>query len=98
MGWVRNSRAAATVSLTRGRETAEVAIDELPADKAAPILREYLEQVPVVRPHFDVTKESSTEDFIGEVPRHPVFVVRDPWGIIVPSASVRDRLVSPVCR
>ncbi len=78
VGWVHNARSAAKVTLTRGRRTREVAIEELPADQAAPILREYLDKVPIVGPYFDVTKESSTEDWVREAPRHPVFLVREP--------------------
>ncbi len=78
VGWVHNARAAGTVTLIRGRRAATAAIKELSADYAAPILKRYLEQVPIVRPYFDVTTESSTEDFIREAPRHPVFLIRGP--------------------
>ena len=78
VGWVHNARTAGKVTLRRGRRTSESAVDELAPDQAAPVLREYLEMVPIVRPYFDVTTDSPTEDFVREAPRHPVFLVRDP--------------------
>ena len=48
-------------------------VAELPAEQAAPVLEHYLKAVPVVRPFLDVTADSSIEDFIGEVSKHPVF-------------------------
>jgi hypothetical protein len=48
-------------------------IEEVGPEQAAPILREYLQQVPIARPYFDVTLDSPLEKFAGEAPRHPVF-------------------------
>ncbi|BCL78025.1 nitroreductase family deazaflavin-dependent oxidoreductase [Ktedonobacteria bacterium brp13] len=79
--WVRNIRAAGTATLTRGRHSEAISVTELPAQEAAPILKQYLLQVRVVRPYFDVTKDASPEAFESEAPRHPVFkitAVREP--------------------
>ncbi len=73
VAWVRNARAAGEVELTRARRTERLRIEEAPAEEAASVLKRYLKAVPVVRPFFDVTLESSLEDFIGEAPDHPVF-------------------------
>jgi deazaflavin-dependent oxidoreductase (nitroreductase family) len=73
--WVRNIRAAGTATLTRGRRSEEISVAELAAREAAPVLRQYLLQVRVVRPYFDVTKDSPLEAFEGEAPRHPVFKI-----------------------
>ena len=73
VAWVRNARAADEVELTRARRTERFRIEEVPAQEAASVLMRYLKAVPVVRPFFDVTLESSLEDFIGEAPDHPVF-------------------------
>jgi deazaflavin-dependent oxidoreductase (nitroreductase family) len=73
VGWVRNARAAGQVTLMRGRRLEAVKILELSAEATAPVLREYLAQVPVVRPFFDVTPQSSLRDFAAEASRHPVF-------------------------
>jgi deazaflavin-dependent oxidoreductase (nitroreductase family) len=71
--WVRNLRAAGTATLTRGRSSEVVSVTELPAQEAAPILKQYLIHVAQVRPYFDVTRDSPLEAFEREAPRHPVF-------------------------
>jgi len=73
--WVRNLRAARTATLTRDRHSERISVTELEAKEAAPILKQYLLQVRVVRPYFDVTKDASLEAFESEAPRHPVFKI-----------------------
>ena len=77
VGWVANARAAGKVTLTRGRRAKTVSIVELGADASAPILKEYVTNVSVVRPFFDVTPQSPVAAFVAEAPRHPVFHVVD---------------------
>ena len=76
VGWVRNARAAEQVTLTRGRRFENVRILELSAEHAAPVLKKYLTQVPVVRPFFDVAPKSNLRDFVAEALRHPVFRIQ----------------------
>jgi deazaflavin-dependent oxidoreductase (nitroreductase family) len=71
--WVRNLRAAGTATLTRGHRSEAISVTELPAQEAAPILKQYLINVAQVRPYFDVTIDSPLEAFEREAPRHPVF-------------------------
>ena len=71
--WVRNLRVAGTATLTRGRRSEEISVTELSAQEAAPILKQYLAEVAVVRPYFNVTTDSPLEAFELEAPRHPVF-------------------------
>lgn len=71
--WVRNLRAAGTATLTRGQRSESISVTELPAGEAAPILKQYLAQVPTVRPYFDVTRDSPVEAFKQETSHHPVF-------------------------
>ena len=73
--WVRNLRAAGTATLTRGRRSEVISVTELEAKEAAPVLKQYLLQVRVVRPYFDVAKDASLEAFECEAPRHPVFKI-----------------------
>jgi deazaflavin-dependent oxidoreductase (nitroreductase family) len=73
--WVRNLRAAGTATLTRGRRSETISATELPPHEAAPILKQYLSQVRVVRPYFDITPDAPLEDFEREAPRHPVFKI-----------------------
>jgi deazaflavin-dependent oxidoreductase (nitroreductase family) len=75
--WVRNIRAAATATLTRGRRSEAISVTELPVQEAAPILKQYL-LLPVsagVRSYFDATKDSPLEAFEREAARHPVFQI-----------------------
>jgi deazaflavin-dependent oxidoreductase (nitroreductase family) len=73
VGWVKNARAAGSVTLRRGRMSETVRIAELPSEEAAPVLKSYVSRFPVVRPFFDVTAKSTLRDFVAEAPRHPVF-------------------------
>jgi deazaflavin-dependent oxidoreductase (nitroreductase family) len=75
--WVKNARAAGSVELTRALRTERVAIEEVNAATAAPVLREYLRKTPVTKPFFDVRAGSSLEEFAAEAPRHPVFRLAD---------------------
>jgi len=70
-GWVKNARAAGSVDLSRGGETERARITELSPEEAAPILRTYVEQMPVVRKFFDATPDSPVEAFVTET--RPVF-------------------------
>lgn len=71
--WVKNARAAGFVELTRARKTEKVGIEEVDAQTAAPVLREYLKKTPVTRSFFEARKNSPLEDFAAEASRHPVF-------------------------
>jgi deazaflavin-dependent oxidoreductase (nitroreductase family) len=68
--WVLNARAAGEVTLRRGRKSAMHAITELPPAEAAPILKRYVEQVPITRPFFDATKDSPASAFEDDATRH----------------------------
>jgi hypothetical protein len=48
-------------------------VEEVRPEEAARVLREYLKQVPIVRPYFNVTPDSPLKDFQTEAARHPVF-------------------------
>ena len=73
VNWVLNARAAGQVTLSPGRTPETVTIVELDPNESAPVLKEYLKQVPTVKPYFDVTPESPLDAFEAEAPRHPVF-------------------------
>jgi deazaflavin-dependent oxidoreductase (nitroreductase family) len=73
VGWVRNARAAGEVELSRGGRSETLRIAEVLPEQSAPILKQYLRSVPVVRPFFDVRRNSSLEEFVAEASRHPVF-------------------------
>ena len=73
VGWVRNARAAAEVEISRAGRSETLRIEEVAPEQAAPVLKQYLESVAVVRPFFDVTPDSSLDEFVTEASRHPVF-------------------------
>jgi deazaflavin-dependent oxidoreductase (nitroreductase family) len=75
--WVRNLRAAGTATLTRGRRSETITVRELPAQEAAPVLKQYLllRVSAGVRSYFDATKDSPLEAFEREAARHPVFQI-----------------------
>ena len=72
---MRNARAAGEVTLARGRRTEHVRVTELSPEDSAPVLRQYIAEVAITRPYFNVTLESSDQEFAAESPRHPVFEI-----------------------
>jgi deazaflavin-dependent oxidoreductase (nitroreductase family) len=74
--WVRNARASGWVELRRGRRTTRSEVEELPAPERGPILREYVERVPIVERFFDAPKGAPAHEFAAEGARHPVFRLR----------------------
>jgi deazaflavin-dependent oxidoreductase (nitroreductase family) len=73
VSWVRNARAAGQVTLSRGRRSETVALVELGPEEAAPVLKQYITDVPITRPFFDATPDAPLAAFVAEAPRHPVF-------------------------
>lgn len=76
VNWVRNARAAGEVTLSRGGRTERVRVSEVSPEASTPVLRQYISEVRVTRPYFDVTLESTDQEFAAEAPRHPVFEVQ----------------------
>jgi deazaflavin-dependent oxidoreductase (nitroreductase family) len=74
--WVKNARASGWVELRRGRDSQRVEVSEVPAEERGPILREYVERVPVVAKFFDAQRGSAVAAFAAEAARHPVFRLR----------------------
>lgn len=71
--WVRNARAAGQIELSRGGRSRTVRVVELGPEESVPVLRQYWREVPVTRAYFDVTADSTDEEFAAESVRHPVF-------------------------
>jgi deazaflavin-dependent oxidoreductase (nitroreductase family) len=80
VSWVRNARAAGQVTLGRGRRAETVALVELGPAEAAPVLKQYVTEVPITRPFFDAKPDSSVEAFVAEAQCHPVFLIRSASG------------------
>ena len=73
VGWVLNLRAAGRATLSQGRHREEIRVSEVGPQESAPVLREYLRQVRVVRPFFAASPDSPLEAFVAEADQHPVF-------------------------
>ncbi len=71
--WVMNARAAGEVELVRGDSRERLAVHELPAESAAPVLHQYVEEVPVMRGRFLARHTDSDATFLPDAPQHPVF-------------------------
>jgi deazaflavin-dependent oxidoreductase (nitroreductase family) len=76
--WVRNLRAAGEATLTRGRRAETVRAIELPNREAGIVLqRSFKSGIPAfLAERFDVTAESSLEDFERTTIGHPVFLLQ----------------------
>jgi deazaflavin-dependent oxidoreductase (nitroreductase family) len=75
VAWVHNVRAAGQVKLSRGRSSESVRVMELAPEAAAPILKTYVERVPITRPYFDAAQDAPLAAFVAETTRHPDFQV-----------------------
>ena len=73
--WVQNVKAAdGHVMLRHGRRE-EVRLEEVPADRRAPLLKAYLKRAPGARPHFPVSKDAPLSAFEQVAAQFPVFRV-----------------------
>jgi|SRR5579859_26071 len=75
--WVRNLRAAGEATLTRGRRSEDVRALELPRGEAGRVLQEIIKSGnSFFAKYFEVTAESSLEDFERATTLHPVFLLQ----------------------
>lgn len=76
-GWVHNIRADGFATMRRGGWIELISVREVPAERAAPVLREYLSgpRAAVVGPYFDARPDDELAVFAAEVHRHPVFEI-----------------------
>jgi hypothetical protein len=73
--WVRNVKAAGGhVTLHHGRRE-EVHLEEVAADRRAPVLKAYLKRAPGARPHLPIHKDAPLAKFEQVSSRIPVFRV-----------------------
>ncbi len=76
VGWLRNARVAGQVILSRGGKSETVKLVEQGPEASAPVLKQYLVLESIVQPYFDVRPDSPLEAFVGEAPKHPVFLLQ----------------------
>jgi F420H(2)-dependent quinone reductase len=75
VNWVRNVKAAGgNATLLHGRRE-EVRLEEVAADRRAPVLKAYLKRAPGARPHLPIDKDAPLAEFEQVSPRFPVFRV-----------------------
>ena len=73
--WVRNVKAAGgNVTLRHGRRE-EVRLEEVAADRRAPVLKAYLKRAPGARPHLPIHRDAALSEFEPVSSRFPVFRV-----------------------
>jgi deazaflavin-dependent oxidoreductase (nitroreductase family) len=75
VGWVHNIRAAGEATLERGARVERIQVEELTPDAAAPVLKEYVRLIPLVRPHVAAHHEADVSAFVAVAPDHPVFAL-----------------------
>ena len=73
VSWVCNLRALPELSLRHGHTTERFRAVEAAPEAAGPVLRQYLRNVRVTAPFFDVKAGDPVDRFVAEAGRHPVF-------------------------
>lgn len=73
--WVRNAKAAGGVVTLRHGRREQVRLEEVPAERRAPILKAYLKRAPGARPHVAVHKNAPLTEFERVAAQYPVFRV-----------------------
>ena len=62
-------------TIERGGTPVRVRATELPPEQAAPVLREYVRRVPLVRPYVAADPDDGTSAFAAIAAQHPVFAI-----------------------
>jgi len=71
--WVHNVRAAGGKAALRSAGVEQIRLDDVPAERRAPILKEYLRRAPGGRPHVPVDKDAPLAEFESIAAAFPVF-------------------------
>ncbi|MGC5077195.1 nitroreductase family deazaflavin-dependent oxidoreductase [Agrococcus sp. DT81.2] len=75
VGWVKDLRAAGQATIERGGTPMRVRAIELEPAQAAPVLREYVRRVPLVRPYVAADPDDGPAAFEAIAAQHPVFAI-----------------------
>jgi deazaflavin-dependent oxidoreductase (nitroreductase family) len=75
--WVKNLRASGRANLARGRSKRDIRVREVSYEEAVPVMRAYVNRVPVTRKYWEVAPDSSDEAYLEVARKHPVFAVDD---------------------
>lgn len=71
--WVHNVRAAGGRAVLRSGNREVVQLEEVPADKRAPIVKAYLQRAEGARPHLPIDKDAPLAEFETIAAAFPVF-------------------------
>jgi len=70
--WVKNVRAQGEAQIISGRRR-KVRLEEVPIERRAPIIKEYIRLAPGGRPHIGLGSTATLADCQRVAPNHPVF-------------------------
>jgi F420H(2)-dependent quinone reductase len=73
VNWVHNVRAAGGRAALRSGRLEPIVLEEIPVERRAPILKEFLRRAPGGRPHLPVEKSAPLTEFVAIANRFPVF-------------------------
>jgi deazaflavin-dependent oxidoreductase (nitroreductase family) len=73
VSWVHNARTAGEVTLQQGRSKETIQIRELGPEESGPVLKRYIQAVPITRPYVDADPDAPVDEFVKIASRHPVF-------------------------
>lgn len=73
VNWVKNLRAAGVAELRRGRRVRGFNATEVTPEVAAPVIRQYIAQVPITRAYWGVPPPATVDELRAEARHHPVF-------------------------
>jgi hypothetical protein len=73
--WVRNVKAADGHVILRHGRREEVRLEEVDAERRAPVLKAYLKRAPGARPHLPIHKDAALSEFEQVSAQFPVFRV-----------------------
>jgi hypothetical protein len=73
--WVRNVKAAGGHVVLRHGRREKVCLEEIPAERRAPLLKAYLKRAPGARPHLLIDKNAPLSEFERVAAQFPVFRV-----------------------
>jgi hypothetical protein len=73
--WVRNVKATGGNATLRHGCREEVQLEEVAADRRAPVLKAYLKRAPGARPHLPIHKDAPLSEFERLLAQFPVFRV-----------------------
>ena len=71
--WVRNVRVSGGKAVLRNGNREDIQLEEIPADRRAPLLKAYLQTAPGAQPHIPVHKDAPLAEFEKIAAKFPVF-------------------------